>query len=150
MLKKVIIPLIFVAEWILYFYVLLLVLAYNFINLANVLYVDTPGEVPITITTSTSVFIQSLLLVLSLCVICFLYTKYFTGKGFFKLFKAYAWAILFALNSVRSFGYFLIWYGVDGFDLRNTELILLLLIILASVTLTMHIVRKLINNLISQ
>lgn len=142
MLKKVIIPLIYVGEWILYFYVLLLVLSYNFINLANVIYVDTPGEVPITITTSISAFIQSLLLVIGLCAICFLYTKYFTGNGFFKLIKVYAWGILFALNSVSCFGYFLIWYGFDGFDMRNTELALLLLIILVSVTLTMHIITR--------
>ena len=141
-MKKLIFPLIFIGEWILFFYIFLLVLAFNIINFVNVLYVDTSGEEPNTITTSTSSFIQLVLLVLGLCVVCFLYTKYFAGNGFYKRFKASAWGILFALNSIGCLGYLLMWYGFDGFDLRNTELILLLFIILVSVFLTIHIITK--------
>ncbi|WP_093277033.1 hypothetical protein [Psychrobacillus sp. OK032] len=142
---KIIFPLIFIGEWILYFYVFLLVLALNIIYFVNVVYVDTAGEDPITITTSTASFIQTVLtvlLVVGLCIACFLYTKYFAGEGFYKRFKASAWGILFALNSIGSLGYLLMWYGFDGFDLRNTELILLLFIILVSVFLTIHIIKN--------
>ncbi len=139
-LKKVIFPIIFIGEWILYYYVILLVLVFNMINFTNVLYVDMAWEQPITITTS---FIQLVLLVVSLSLVCFLYTKYFAGNGFYKRFKAFAWGTLFALNSLACLGYLLIWYGIDQFDLRNMELNLLLLIILASVFLTMQIITKL-------
>lgn len=139
---KLIFPLILIGEWILFFNVFLLVLALNIINFVNVVYVDTAGEEPITITTSTASFIQTVLLVVGLCLVCFLYTKYFTGNGFYKRFKASAWGILFGLNSISCLGYLLMWYGFDGFDLHNTELILLLFIILVSVFLTIHIIKK--------
>lgn len=120
------------------FYVFLLVLAFNIISFVNVIYVDTSGEEPITITTSTSTssFIQTVLLVVGLCVVCFLYTKYFAGNGFYKRFKASAWGILFALNLIGCLSYLLMWHE---FDFHNTDLILLLFIILVSVFLTIHI-----------
>ena len=135
-MKKLIFPLIFIGEWILFFYVFLLVLVFHIISFVNFVYVDTSEEKPITITVSTLSFIQTVLLVVGLCVVCFLYTKYFAGNGFYKRFKASAWGILFTLNSIGCLGYFLMWYG---FDLHNTELILLLFTTIASVFLTIHI-----------
>jgi len=100
--KKLIFPLIFIGEWILFFYVFLLVLAFNIISFVNFVYVDTE-EKPITITASTSSFIQTVLLVVGLCVVCFLYTKYFAGNGFYKRFKASAWNFIH-LKINRLFG----------------------------------------------
>ena len=142
MLKKFLYPIVFIGEWILFYYVILLVLVFNMSNFANVLFVDMAWEEPVTITTSTSSFFQLVLLVLSVGLVCFLYTNYFTGTGLYKRFKAYAWGILFALNSLACFGYLFIWYDINQFDLRNTELNLLLLILLASILLTLQIITR--------
>lgn len=141
-MKKLISPIIFIGEWILFFYIFLLVLAFHIISFVNIVYVDMSWEEPITITTSTSSFIQTILLVVGLSVVCFLYTTYFAGNGLYKRFKASAWGILFVLNLMGCLGYLLMWYGFDGFDLHNTDLILLLVIILVSVFLTIHIIAK--------
>lgn len=142
MLKKFLYPIVFIGEWILFFYVILLVLVFNTSNFANVLFVDMDWEEPITITTSTSSFFQLVLLVVSVGLVCFLYTNYFTGTGFYKRFKAYAWGILFAFNSLACFGYLFIWYDINEFDLRNTELNLLLLVLVASILLTIQIMTR--------
>ena len=142
MLKKFLIPIVFVSEWILFYYVMLLVLVFNMSNFANVLFVDMDWEEPNTFTTSTSSFFQLVLLVVSVGVVCFLYINYFTGTGLYKRLKAYAWGILFAFNSLACIGYLFIWYDINQFDLRNTELNLLLLILLASVLLTMQIMTR--------
>lgn len=73
MMKKLIFPILIIGEWILYFYVILLVLGFHLVNIANVIYVDTAGEEPILITTSISSFVQTGLLVSGLSVACFLY-----------------------------------------------------------------------------
>ena len=142
MLKKFLIPIVFVSEWILFYYVMLLVLVFNMSNFANILFVDMDWEEPNTFTTSTSSFFQLVLLVVSVGLVCFLYTNYFTGTGLYKRFKAYAWGILFAFNSLACFGYLFIWYDISQFDLRNTELNLLLLVLVASILLTMQIITR--------
>ena len=144
MLKKFLYPIVFIGEWILFYYVILLVLVFNMSNFANVLFVDMEWEEPITITTSTSSssFFQLVLLVVSVGLVCFLYINYFTGTGFYERFKAYAWGIVFAFNSLACIGYLLISYDINQFDLRNTELNLLLLILLVSILLTMQIITR--------
>ena len=142
MLKKFLIPIVFISEWILFYYVMLLVLVFNMSNFANVLFVDMDWEEPNTFTTSTSSFFQLVLLVVSVGLVCFLYTNYFTGTGLYKRFKAYAWGTLFALNSLACIGYLLISYDINEFNLRNTELNLLLLVLVASILLTIHIMTR--------
>ena len=141
-MKRLIFPLIFISEWILFFCVFLLVLAFNLINISNALFVDMSWEEPSIITASTASFIRLIALVFGLGIVCFLYTKHFTGEGLYKRIKSLAWGSLFAINSIGCFGYLLIWYKFNWFDLRNTELNLLLFIILVSVFLTIHISKK--------
>ncbi|MFJ8236086.1 hypothetical protein ACIQ34_10105 [Ureibacillus sp. NPDC094379] len=142
-MKKFIFPILIIGEWILYFYAILLVLGFHLVNVANVIYVETPGEEPILITTSISSFVQAGLLVLGLSVACFLYIKYFDEKGWYKRIKVLAWGMLFALNLIGCLGYLWIWYGFDGMDLRNTDFILLSLVIFVSLVLLIHMIRKL-------
>lgn len=142
MLKKFVLPIVWISEWILFFTVILLVLTFNMTNFTNVLFVDLAWEEPITITTSTASFFQLVLLVIIVSFVCFMYTNYFTGTGIYKRFKAYAWGILFALNGLACFSYLLMWYDISQFNLRNTELNLLLLVLLASVLLTIQIITR--------
>lgn len=142
MLKKFLFPVVFISEWILFFTVSLLVLTFNMINFTNVLFVDMAWEEPVTVTTSTASFFQLVLLVIIVSFVCFMYTNYFTGTGMYKRFKAYAWGMLFALNGLACLGYLLMWYDVSHFNLRNMELNLLLLVLLASVVLTIHIMTR--------
>ena len=141
-MKKFVLPLIFISEWILFFTVSLLVLTFNMINFTNVLFVDMAWEEPVTVTTSTASFFQLVMLVIIGSFVCFMYTNYFTGTGIYKRLKAYAWGILFAVNALACLGYLLMWYDISEFTLRNTELNLLLLVLLVSVVLTMHIMTK--------
>lgn len=135
-MKKLIVPIFYIGEWILFCCILLMILAFNIMNMVNIIYVDTPGEVPLAATTSTTTFIQFVLLVLGLGFVCFLYIKYFAGDGLYKRFKAFAWGILYVLNLIACLGYLVIWYGFVGFDLRNTELVFLLCVIFVSIVLT--------------
>ena len=141
-LKKFVLPIVLISEWIVFFTVSLLVLTFNMIHFTNVLFVDMAWEEPVTITTSTAAFFQLVLLVIIVSVVCFMYTNYFTGTGIYKRLKAYTWGILFAVNALACLGYLLMWYDISEFTLRNTELNLLLLVLLASVVLTMHIMTK--------
>lgn len=135
-------PILIIGEWIVYFYVILLVFGFHLINVANVIYVDTAREEPILITTSISSFVQAGLLVLGVTVVCFLYIQYFIGKGRYRRIKVSAWGLLFAFNLIVSFGYLLVWYGFHGVDVRNTDFILLVLIIFISLALTIQMMRK--------
>ena len=141
-MKKFVLPVVFISEWIVFFTVSLLVLTFNMSNFTNVLFVDMDWEEPVTVTTSTASFLQLVLLVIVVSIVCFVYTNYFTGTGIYKRFKAYAWGILFALNGLACLGYLLMWYDVSHFNLRNMELNLLLLVLLASVVLTIHIMTR--------
>ncbi|MGN7477979.1 hypothetical protein ACTHOQ_08980 [Solibacillus silvestris] len=141
-MRRFFFPIIFIGEWILFFYVSLLILILTIINLANVIYVDMSWEEPITIISSTTAFIQLVLLVAGLSIVCFLYIKHFAGEGLYKRVKAAAWGILFSLNLVSCISYLLIWYRHNEFDIYNIELILLLFIILVSVFLMLHIIKK--------
>lgn len=141
-LKKFVLPLVLISEWMLFFTVSLLVLTFNMINFTNVLFVDMAWEEPVTITTSTASFFQLVLLVIIVSVVCFMYTNYFTGTGMYKRLKAYAWGILFAVNALACFGYLLMWYDISQFNLGNMELNLLLLVLLASVLLTIQIMTR--------
>jgi len=141
-MKEFMFPILIIGEWIVYFYVILLVFGFHLINASNIIYVDTAGEEPILITTSISSFVQSGLLVLGLTVVCFLYIQYFTGEGRYKRIKVSAWGLLFVFNLIGIFGYLLVWYGFHGVDVRNTDFVLLVLIIFISLALTIQMKRK--------
>ena len=141
-MKKFVLPIVLISEWILFFTVSLLVLTFNMIHFTNFLFVDMAWEEPVTVTTSTASFFQLVLLVIVVSIVCFMYTNYFTGTGMYKRFKAYAWGTLFAVNGLACIGYLLLWYDILQFDLRNMELNLLLIVLLASVLLTMHIITR--------
>ena len=141
-MKKFVLPVVLISEWILFFTVSLLVLTFNMSNFANVLFVDMTWEEPVTITTSTASFFQLVLVVIIVSILCFVYTNYFTGTGMYKRFKAYVWGTLFAVNALACLGYLLLWYDISQFNVRNMELNLLLLVLLVSVVLTIQIMTK--------
>lgn len=136
MLKKLILPIIYVAEWILFFYVLLCVFVFNMISFSNIIYTDMPWEEPITLTSS---FIKPSLVVVGIGLVCFFYIRYLTGNRAYKRFKEVIWGGVFGLNSLSCVICLSIIYG---FDLNNDDGILLLIVTLVSIVLTMQIIMK--------
>ena len=135
-LKKLLFPMIYVAEWVLFFYVLLCVFVFNMINFSNIIYTDMPWEEPITLTSS---LIKSALIVVGIGLVCFFYIRCLTGSTAYKRFKEVVWGILLGLNSLCCVICLSIIYG---FELNNDEGILLLIVTLVSIVLTTQIVMK--------
>lgn len=135
-LKKILIPMIYVVEWVLFLYVLICVFTFNMIHFGNIIYVDMPWEEPMTLPSS---FTKSLLIILGIGVVCFFYIKYLFGNGAYKRFKLVIWGILFAVNALGSG---LCLSMIYGFNLNTTEAILLLIVTLVSAALTIQSVMK--------
>jgi len=96
-LWKFIVPILYVAEWIFFFYVAICILVLNLGNIVNIVVVDTPLEEPIMLTSS---FTSSVLLLISVALICSFYIKYLIGSEAYKEFKRVVWCTLFALNTI--------------------------------------------------
>lgn len=136
MLKKLLLPTIYVAEWVLFFYVLLCVFILNMINFSNIIYTDMPWEEPITLTSS---YIKSSLIIVGMGLVCSFYIRYLTGNRAYKRFKEVIWGILFGLNSLSRVICLSVVYG---FDLSNDDGIFLLIVTLVSIFLTLQIILK--------
>ncbi|MFJ8459025.1 hypothetical protein ACIQ57_07825 [Lysinibacillus xylanilyticus] len=136
MLKKLLLPMIYVAEWVLFFYVLLCVFVFNMIIFSNIIYTDMSWEEPITLTSS---FIKSSLIIVGMGLVCSFYIRYLTGNKAYKRFKEVICGILFGLNSLSCVICLSVVYG---FDLSNDDGILLLIVTLVSISLTMQIIMK--------
>lgn len=136
MFKKIIVPILYVAEWICFFYVAISILVLNLGNFTNIVAVDMPFEEPITLTSS---FVSSLSLVIAVALICFFYIKYLIGSKAYQEFKRVVWGILFGLNTISC-----VIYGsmVYGFDIFHANGILLSITALLSGLLTFQIITK--------
>ncbi len=136
MWEKLILPMIYVAEWVLFYYVLLCVFVFHLTNFSNIIFIDMPWEEPITLTSS---FIKSLLIIVGIGLVCFFYIRHLTGSRTYKRFKAIIWGLFFGLNSLSCVICLSIIYG---FSLNNVEGILILIVTLISIALTMQIIMK--------
>lgn len=95
--KKLVVPIVYVAEWIFFLYVLLCIVVFNLVNLTNVIAVDMAWEEPINFTAS---FINAMIVVLGIGLICFFYIKFLAGSRAYKRFKEVVWGVLFGINTV--------------------------------------------------
>ena len=135
-LKKLVIPMVYVAAWILFFYVFLCIVAFNMVNFTNVIAVDMAWEEPTNLTTS---FVNSLLRVLGIGLICFLYIKFLAGNRAYKRFKEVVWGVLFAINTVSCV---ICGSIVYGFNFIHADGMLLLITAFVSALLTIQIIMK--------
>ena len=135
-LKKFIVPMVYIAEWVLFFYVFLSIVAFNLVNFTNAIAVDMAWEEPITFTAS---FVSSLMIVLGMGLICFFYIKFLTGNRAYKRFKEVVWGILFGLNTVSCVICGSIVYGIN---ILHADGILLLITAFVSAFLTIQIIMK--------
>lgn len=136
MLKKLLLLMMYVAEWILFFYVLLCIFVFNMINFSNIIYTDMPWEEPISLTSS---FIKSLIIILGMGLVCSFYIRYLTGNTAYKRFKEVIWGILFGLNALSCVISLSVVYG---FDLSIRDGVLLVIATLVSISLTVQIIMK--------
>ena len=132
MLRKILIPIVYVAEWIFFFYIFLFIAVFNLINFTNVIAVDMPWEEPLTLTSS---FVTSLMVVLGVGLVCAVYLHFLIGSKFYKGFKRAIWGILFGFNALSCIVCTSIVYK---FDLFHADAILLMIAALMSVFLTMQ------------
>lgn len=134
--KKLVVPIVYVAEWILFLYVLLCIVVFNLVNLTNVIAVDMAWEEPINFTAS---FINSMIVVLGIGLICFFYIKFLAGSRAYKRFKEVVWGVLFGINTVSCV---ICGSIVYGFNFIHADGIILLTIAFVSALLTMQIIMK--------
>ena len=135
-LKKFFVPIIYLAEWILFLFVALCIAILNMINLVNIITVDMPWEEPITLTSS---FISSLAFVVGLSIICSFYSKFIMGSNAYQQFKKTIWGVLFGLNTISCVICGIIIYG---FNFLTPDGILLLIITLLSAFITKMFIFK--------
>ncbi|MED4014615.1 hypothetical protein [Sutcliffiella cohnii] len=133
-MKKILRPVIFVGEWVLFYYVLLHILVFNMIFFANMIFTDAPWEEPIILP-----LVDSLLYIVGIGIVCFLYIKYLVGNVFYRKLKEVVWALLFGINLLSC----ILWFSMSyPFNLTNNDRILLIASILVSAILTIQIVLK--------
>lgn len=94
-MRKLVLPMLFAGEWILFAYVLLLILLLQAISMANVVLIDMPWEEAITLT--DSLMKTSSLFLLSGCVLYF-YFHYLQGNRTYRLLKIWAFGFLIIMN----------------------------------------------------
>ncbi|MFE8701542.1 hypothetical protein ACFYKX_13135 [Cytobacillus sp. FJAT-54145] len=134
-MKKLILPAIYIGEWVLFMYVLLFVTVFNMTFYANMVLIDMPWEEPIKLP-----FINALLFVFTVGLVCFLYIKYLVGNRLYIKIKSVVWGFLFGLNLLSC----LLWFSISGsFALSNQERFLLIVAMLVSAVLTIQIAMKL-------
>lgn len=138
MYKKIAVPMIYVAEWILFFCVFLSVLIFNVMNLMNIITVDMSWEEPVTLTSSLP---SALLIVLGVGFVCSMYIRFLIGNGnsTYKRFKKIVWGSLFGLNGISCLLYLLTFYG---FKLTSVDSFLVLFIAIISIALTIQVIKK--------
>jgi len=134
--RKLVIPMVYLAEWIFFFYVAICIIVLNLGNFTNIIAVDMPWEEPIALTSS---FVSSLLLVIGVALICFFYIKYLIGSKAYQEFKRVIWGILFGLNTISCV---ICGSIVYGFDMLHVDGVLLSITALLSALLTLQIIFK--------
>ena len=135
-LRKFIVPILYVAEWIFFFYVAICILVLNLGNFTNIVAVDMPLEEPITLTSS---FASSVSLLIGVALICSFYIKYLIGSKAYQEFKRVVWGVLFGLNTISCV---ICGSIVYGFDMFHVDGILLSITALLSGLLTLQIIVK--------
>lgn len=134
--KKIITPFLYVSEWIVFFYVFLVVSLFNLMYLSNMLFVDMPWEERMTLSSSLS---KSILMVVGVGIICFCYIHFLKGYSLYKTIRKLIWGILFVLNVL----FCMLWFGMSySFDLSNGERIILLSAIVVSGGLAFKVIRE--------
>lgn len=136
-IKKILFPLIYIGEWILFLFVLLLSVLFNLTNIFNLIYADMPYEEPISLTSTSN---DLLFIVLGLGLIMFFYIKFLTGNQVYRFVKEIIWGSLIGLN----FSSCMLWLLIGGgFNYSTNDWILYLAIMLISAVLMFQITIKL-------
>ncbi|WP_217627933.1 hypothetical protein [Bacillus solimangrovi] len=81
---------------------------------------------------------ESLIFILGIGILCFIYIKYLVGSALYKKIKEVVWGTLFVSNFLSS----IFWFSISYSFLSNQERILLMISILVSASLTIQIVLK--------
>ncbi|SEN69262.1 hypothetical protein SAMN04487786_0076 [Paenisporosarcina quisquiliarum] len=139
-MRKIIFPLFYVCEWVLFFCVLVFLFIFNLTNIFNLIYIDMPWEEQISLTSSS---MKPLLWVLGMGLIIYFYIRYLIGNRIYKIIKLVIWTLLFGLNSFIC----MLWLSVNDTNLYKNDRILLLLIILFSIIFTIQTILKFRNEI---
>lgn len=133
-MRKIIYPLIYISEWLLFSAVLLFFFLFNMVNLFNLIYIDMAWEEPISLTTS---LMKSLLIVVGVGFVICLYIRNLTGNKVCNMIRQILWGALFGLNTLSSVFWLLISFATK---VSVDDRILQLIISLICLALTIQII----------
>lgn len=142
MLKKLIMPIIYISEWVVFFYAVLFMIVFNLTYYVNMVIIDMPWE------ERTSLpFIKTVLIMTGACMVCFLYIKYVKGRRIYKYVKDILWGILFGVNGLLC----ILLLGISLiFELPINERVLLVLAFIASAGFFLRCIRSLLLSYIER
>ncbi|MGD6845302.1 hypothetical protein ACQCVH_22665 [Bacillus infantis] len=142
MLKKFIMPIIYISEWVVFVYTVLFMIVFNLTYYVNMVIIDMPWE------ERTSLpFIKTVIFMTGACMVCFLYIKYLNGSRIYKNVKDILWGILFGVNSLLC----ILLLGMSLiFELPINERVLLALALIASAGFFLACIRSLLLSYIGR
>ncbi|APH03721.1 hypothetical protein A9C19_02510 [Bacillus weihaiensis] len=113
--------------------ILLLVFSINLIYFTNIVFIDMPWK-----ELTTLPFINSILLVLCIGIICFFYIKNLTGNRTYKKIKEAILGTLFGVNTLSC----VLWLSLSYSHIPSDSFILLISVIFVSAALTVQVTRR--------
>jgi hypothetical protein len=124
MLKKLLMPIIYISEWVMFFYTVLFMILFNLTYFVNMIIIDMPWE------ERTSLpFVKTVIFMTVAGMVCSLYIKYVKGSRIYQNVKDILWGILFGVNSLLC----ILLLGISLiFELPINERVLLALAFIAS------------------
>lgn len=142
MLKKFFMPIIYISEWVVFFYTVLFMIIFNLTYYVNMVIIDMPWE------ERTSLpFIKTVIFMTGACMVCFLYIKYVKGRRIYQSVKDILWGILFGVNGLLC----ILLLGISLiFELPINERVLLALAFIASAGFFLACIRSLLLSYIGR
>jgi len=138
-MNKFLTALLFIGEWILFLWLLLMIFLLNLVNLFHLVFTDMPFE-EATLLTSSS--LKTWLLLLSICLIISFFLIVRIGRDFYRWVMRIVWVSLLGWSTINS----LFWYLYsNSWSLSDNDRMVLLSMFIVSLSLTLLAIYQLIG-----
>jgi hypothetical protein len=119
MAKKIILPFVYIAEWVLFFSILILSYVYHMSHLSNFVSLIGNPDVPTVLPAKEPLFIT-----IFLGVFFFIYLKFLIGSKTYREFKQVTWGVVFGTTALLSL-IWLVWNFIKfGDNLLSNQIVL--------------------------